>query len=103
MAKKAKKKLSKSYMMGMRRPTKNYELSYYQKSPDYFYRGKLNAHCDIWYSTQYQEEIMRCEPGYYYNYDREFPESPNYDKNYKSWNSQPNDWNRQAEYRKIDD
>jgi len=102
-AKKAKKKLSKSYMMGMKRPKISKSRDFYRSSSKFFYRGQLNDYCDIWFSSEFQEEIMRCDEGYYYNYDKEFIDSPNYDQNYKNFNVRNSDWDKQSDYRKIDD
>ena len=78
LAKGAGKALGKAYFYGMYRPSIYHGRSWYFDNDDYYYRGELNDRCDIWYSVEMRQEIMRCDQGYYYNYDRENPNSSNY-------------------------
>ena len=78
LAKGAGKALGKAYFYGMYRPSIYHGRSWYFDNDDYYYRGELNDRCDIWYSVEMRQEIMRCDQGYYYNYDMENPNSSNY-------------------------
>ena len=101
-AKSAGKALSKAYIMGMTRPTSYYNRNWYVNNDDYIYRGQLNEYCDIWYDLEENEEIMRCDQGYYYNYNYENVNSPNYRPGYSNFSNMPTDWADNQKYRDFD-
>merc|ERR1719188_2315343 len=82
----------------MRRPRIYHPRSYYYDDDDYIYRGQLNEHCDVWYDTDDYEEILRCDQGFFYNYDYESPDGRFYSSSYSSFSSKPDDWDRREDF-----
>ena len=106
-AEKTGKTLGKAYFMGMERVS--YDKNRLNNDSEYHYMGQLNNYCDVWYhdkgsgNIDDNQEVMRCDKGYFYNYDKENVNSPLFDQNYTSWKVEPEDWTKQDQFLKICD
>ena len=96
-AKGAGKIINRAYFYSLSRPFKYHGDKYHSRwwywlNPDYVYRGKLSPYCDIFYDTDEYQEIMRCDYGYYFNYDYVSPGGRYYDAYYNPNNPNRKNW-----------
>ena len=103
-AKGAGKMMTRAYMYSLYRPyygmgygMGGYGTSYHSRwwywlNDDYIYRGKLSPYCDIWYDRDSYREILRCDRGYYFNYDYMSPGGRYYDAYYNPNNPNRKNW-----------